>query len=99
MSAHVGEAPVYEIRLGQAKVDQIESATDLESFRKIYRETVDVIREAHGKDCRIHLFGAIPTCAAIVCGRELLHGVDPTVILYEHADQGKGFLPAITINQ
>lgn len=96
---HVGKGiPVYEIKLKKSQIDQIECIEDLELFRKLYRETIDEIRELHGKKCKIHLFGAIPTCAAIVCGREIIHGVDPSIVIYEHLSQEEGFIPALTIN-
>ena len=90
--------PVYEIKLKKSQIDQIECIEDLESFRKLYRETIDEIRELHGKKCKIHLFGAMPTCAAIICGREIIHGVDPTIVMYEYLNQEEGFIPALTIN-
>ncbi len=96
---HVGKGvPIYEIKLKKSQIDQIECIEDLEAFRKIYREVVDEIREVHGKKCKIHLFGAMPTCAAIICGREIIHGVDPSIVMYEHLSQEEGFVPALTIN-
>lgn len=96
---HLGKGiPVYEIKIKKSQIDQIECIEDLESFRKLYRETIDEIRELHGKKCKIHLFGAMPTCTAIICGREIIHGVDPTIVLYEHLSQDEGFIPALTIN-
>ncbi len=96
---HLGKgALVYEIKLKKSQIDQIECIEDLEAFRKLYRETIDEIREVHGKKCKVHLFGAMPTCAAIVCGREIIHGVDPSIVMYEHLSQEEGFIPALTIN-
>lgn len=96
---HLGKGiPVYEIKLKKSQIDQIECIEDLEAFRKIYREMIDEIRELHGKKCKIHLFGAMPTCAAIICGREIIHGVDPTIVMYEHLSQEEGFISALTIN-
>ena len=90
--------PIYEIKLKKSQIDQIECIEDLELFRKLYRETIDEIRELYGKKCEIHLFGAMPTCAAIVCGREIIHGVDPSIVMYEHLSQEEGFIPALTFN-
>ncbi len=90
--------PIYEIKLKKSQIDQISCIEDLESFRKTYREMMDEIRETHGKKCKVHLFGAIPTCAAIVCGREIIHGVDPSIVMYEHLSQEDGFIPVLTIN-
>jgi len=99
MEKYVGKnSPIYEVKITKPGVDMIKSASDLENFRLTYRKLIDEIRQQHGKQSTIHLFGAMPTCAAIVCGRELLHGVDPTLIIYEHADQKKGFVPAVKVN-
>ncbi len=96
---HVGKGvPIYEIKLKKSQIDQIGCIEDLEGFRKVYRQTIDEIREAHGKKCDIHLFGAMPTCAAIICGREIIHNVDPSIVMYEHLNQEEGFIPALTIN-
>ena len=90
--------PIYEIKIRKPGLDSIQSAEDLEVFRKLYRSTMDEIREKHGKTARVHLLAASPSCAAIVCGREILHGVDPSILVYEHGNQVSEFLPAIIIN-
>jgi hypothetical protein len=89
--------PIYEIKIRRPGLDSIRSEEDLEVYRKIYRSIMDEIRERHGKKAKVHLLAAIPCCVAVVCGREMLHGVDPAVILYEHGNQYSEFLPAITI--
>lgn len=99
ISQHIGTGvPLYEIALPKSQLDSICSIEDLELFRLTYRELIDEIRERHGKKVQIHLFGAIPTCVAVVCGREVLHGVDPQFVLYEYKSQEDGFIPALTIN-
>lgn len=90
--------PIYELRIPRPAIDQITSGASLAAFRKIYRATLDEIRERHGKKTTIHLFGAMPSCAAVICGREIMHGVDPTMIVYEHKGQSSGFTGAIKIN-
>ncbi len=89
--------PVYEMRTVRPSLDTIKSAEDLEIFRKNYRDILDEIRERCGKNVRIHLISAIPSCAAITCGREILHGVDPTLIVYEHGNQSTGLFSAIEV--
>lgn len=99
IAEHIDQSsPFYEITIQKPQLDQIQCLQDLESFRSIYRETLDEIRQVHGKDCVVHLFGAMPACAAIVCGREIIPGVDPTIVLYEHSGDGTGFINALTIN-
>ncbi len=99
MSKHLSaDAPMYKIKITEPGLDVIQSVEDLEAFRVVYRKTIDKIREKHGKKSVIHLFGAMPTSTAIVCGRELLHGVDPKMAIYEHMGDQEGFVQAITIN-
>lgn len=95
---HIGKAPLYTISLTKPELDQIVSTEDLEIFRKMYRQTLDEIQMKHGKRCEVHLFCAIPTCAAVVCGREVLHGTDPVITAYEFISQEEGYMPAIKFN-
>lgn len=95
---HIGDAPLYTIKVNKAELDQIVSVEDLEVFRKLYRETMDEIQMKHGKRCEVHLYGAMPTCAAVVCGREILHGTDPVIVAYEYVSQEEGYMPAIKFN-
>lgn len=95
---HIGKAPLYTISLTKPELDQIVSTEDLEIFRKMYRQTLDEIQMKHGKRCEVHLFCAIPTCAAVVCGREVLHGTDPVITAYEFVSQEEGYTPAVKFN-
>jgi hypothetical protein len=99
VNKHIGsDVPVYVIRAVEPGLDSIQCVEDIEAFRIVYRKAITEITERHGKKCKIHLFAAIPTCAAIVCGREVLHGVDPQILVYEHVDGQDGYIPAIIIN-
>lgn len=95
---HIGNAPLYTIKINKPELDQIVSVEDLEVFRKMYRETLDEIQMKHGKRCEVHLYGAMPTAAAVVCGREILHGTDPVIVAYEYVSQDEGYIPAIKFN-
>lgn len=90
--------PVYELRAIQPGIDFIKSSKDLENFRQAYRMILDKIREQCGKEVVIHLLAAVPSCAAIILGREVLHGVDPPILVYEHGDQSSGFFRVIEVN-
>lgn len=90
--------PIYELRIAHPGLDVIKSAKDLEVFRREYRSIMDEIRERHGKKVKIHLVAAVPSCAAIVCGGEILHGVDPSLIVYEHGDRSSGLFRALKLN-
>ncbi len=99
LEKHVGsDVPFYTVKITEPGLDSVQSAEDLKNFRNIYRRIITEIKEKHGKKCQIHLFGAIPTSVAIVCGREVLHDVDPKILVYEHVYEQNGYTPAIIIN-
>lgn len=96
---HLGQNPlVYKISVEKPGIDQIECLQHIENFRKAYRDTLTEITNRFGKKVKIHLFSAIPACIAVVCGREVLHGVDPSILVYEHVHDQTGFVKALKIN-
>lgn len=99
LEKHMGsDFPVYTVKISDPNLDSIQSVEDLENFRSVYRKLITEIKGRHGKKCQIHLFGAIPTSIAIICGREILHDVDPKILVYEHVYEQNGYAPAIIIN-
>jgi len=92
-----GSNPFYEITTANPNVDILSSQADIEEFRKAYRDLLTEIRERHGKAIEIHLFAAVPSPVAIICGRELIHGVDPPLVVYEHRNQDQEFFPALKV--
>lgn len=67
-----------------------------ENFTKTYHQFLSQL-EADHKACKeIHLFPAIPVAAAIACGRGLMRGAQPAIIIY---DLSLGnYKPALKIN-
>lgn len=72
-------------------VTLIQSRIDLENFRGVYRTALTQIRQTHGSIEGLHLFPAVPSPVAILCGSELLPKVDPALLVYDYNKQTKGF--------
>lgn len=88
----------YEITIENPAVDFLKTSGQIEQFRSIYRNVISEIRELYGGDCRIHLFPAIPTSIAIVCGKELLRKVDPEILIYQKNHIDGKFYSVFSIN-
>lgn len=89
---------LYEISMNSPTPGFLSHRSRLEKFRIKYRELLSQIRGRHGEDVEIHLFPAVPAPIAVLCGRELLPKVDPSVIIYDHEKDQGGFVQILTIN-
>lgn len=89
---------LYEISIESPDPEFLSQKSRLEKFRIVYRNLLSCIRERHGEDVIIHLFPAVPAPVAILCGRELLPKTDPSIVVYDHEKDQKGFVPILTIN-
>lgn len=89
---------IYEITIDNPGLDFLKTNNQVEKFRSIYRQTITEIREKFGNDTTIHLFPAIPSPLALVCGKELLQKVDPTIIVYQKNQIDNKFSPKLTLN-
>ncbi|MBD3337583.1 MAG: SAVED domain-containing protein [Candidatus Lokiarchaeota archaeon] len=58
----------------------------LQSFRDVYEGLLRQIEKDYKKVKNIHIFPAIPAPVAIVCGRELLKEVSPSLLIYDRID-------------
>jgi hypothetical protein len=76
----------------------IQSRADLENFRGLYRTALTQIRQTHGSIDELHLFPAVPSPVAILCGSELLPKVDPALLVYDNNKQTKGFHMKLEVN-
>ena len=84
---------VYEITLqGQIpNTDFLRTNSDLERFRQVYQQFLALVRDQHTSAETIHFFPAIPAPIAVVCGRELLHKIPPSLQVYDRSRQSGGF--------
>lgn len=89
--------PVYEIEVEDPNPAFLKFRSRLQKFKSAYRQALTDIRAAHGRDCLIHLFPAIPAPIAVLCGAELLPKSDPAVRVYDNDKARGGFVPTLTI--
>ena len=89
---------LYEISIDSPSPAFLNQKSQLEKFRKRYRELLSQIRTSHGEDVNIHLFPAVPAPIAVLCGRELLPKSDPSVTVYDHEKDKGGFIQIFAIN-
>ncbi|MCW5854077.1 MAG: SAVED domain-containing protein [Anaerolineae bacterium] len=88
----VGQAlPTYVMTIAHPRRDFLCAAEQLELFRNEWYKLVAEIRDAHGPDCEIHLFPAVPCSVAVEMGRALLPKTDPHFVVYDNDKQRGGF--------
>lgn len=68
----------------------------LNEFRYSYQNLLRNIERSYKNVRKIHLFPAVPIAAAIVCGRELLKNVSPSVLIYDKTK--RGYKPTMEVN-
>ena len=85
---------IYEIM--PKEVDPTRNTVNLEStlvaFRTIYQKLMRQIEGSCKNAKKIHLFPAIPVSIAVVCGRELMKDVSPSLLVYDKVVEGYNFI-------
>lgn len=71
---------------------------DLIAFGEVYQKTLGLMQKTHGDVKEVLLFPAIPAPVAIICGRDLLKKVHPSMKVYDFNKKSGGFSHIITIN-
>lgn len=91
---------VYEISLEGQDPNTLflKKKEDLSAFGEIYQKTIAMIQKTHGDLKEILLFPAIPAPIAILCGRDLLKKVHPSMQVYDFNKKNGGFNHILTIN-
>lgn len=92
LPASIGpSAWLYELSLEgqQPSTTFLRRRDDLEAFRIAYQEVLGLIADQHGILPTIELFPAIPAPIAVLCGRERLPKVHPSLRVYDY-DKAKG---------
>lgn len=95
--AFARQIPTYTITIAQPRRDFLRAKEQLELFRSDWYRLVSEIRAAHGEDCEIHLFPAIPNAIAVEIGRSILPKSDPRIVTYDHDKKRSGFNPILTL--
>ena len=92
---------LYEITLaeGVPRPEFLRLERDLQRFREVYEMARRTIARDHGSIPELHLFAAVPAPVAIVCGREVLPKVDPTLVVYENDRATGGFTKILRTNE
>jgi hypothetical protein len=60
----------------------------IDEFRSSYQKLLREIEKIHTHSEGIHLFSAAPAPVAIICGREVLKGVSPSILVYDKVESG-----------
>lgn len=91
---------VYEITLDgqEPSTAFLRRRENLEAFKSTYRALLRRIRNTHGPIKEIHLFPAVPAPVAVVCGRETLRKVDPSLLVYDFDKEKGGFKLRLKVN-
>jgi len=63
----------------------------LGAFRSVYQKLLREIERLHSNAKEIQLFPAIPISVAIICGRELMKTVSPSLCVYDKTTGGYNF--------
>jgi len=71
---------------------------DLDRFKEAYQAALRTISRDHGQIEAIHFFPAVPAPVAVLCGRELLPKVDPSLLVYDYDKRAGGFALTMKVN-
>ncbi|TAK28168.1 MAG: SAVED domain-containing protein [Chloroflexota bacterium] len=96
-AAMTGRYCTYKVTVPEPSRVYLRSKQQLDSFAQTMRSLFARIRAAHGADCRIHVFPAIPAPIAVRFGQVMLPKSDPSMLVYENHENNGGFLYALTI--
>ena len=91
---------VYELTLDGAEPapTYLRLREDLERFKHAYQTLLRRILKDHGQIEELHFFPAVPAPIAVLCGREVLPKVDPTLLVYDYDKRKDGFLLTMKVN-
>ncbi len=95
-----GRFTVYELTLDGAEgtPTYLRLREDLDRFKHTYQALLRRVLKDHGQLEELHLFPAVPAPIAVLCGREVLPKVDPTLLVYDYDKRRDGFLLSMRVN-
>ena len=95
-----GRFTVYELTVDgtEPAPTYLRLRVDLERFKVAYQGLLRQIAKDHGHIEELHLFPAVPAPIAVLCGREVLPKVDPTLVVYDYDKRKDGFLLTMKVN-
>lgn len=91
---------VYEFTLANTTPNPtfLRTKQDLEEFRNQYQVVIGTIVREHPGIQLVELFPAVPAPIAVLCGRELLPKIHPSLRVYDYDKHKRGFTYQVTIN-
>ncbi len=91
---------IYELTLANLPPNPtfLRTKRDLDEFKNQYQLAIAMIVRDHPGIHQIELFPAVPAPVAVLCGRELLPKVHPTLRIYDYDKRRGGFTYQLTIN-
>lgn len=92
---------IYEIApiSVNASTNCLKTTQELENFKRTYEELRRLLFREHPKLRTIHLFPAVPSPVAVLCGRELMPKVDPSLAVYDYNKRSNGFNFVLEVNK
>jgi hypothetical protein len=94
------DVPVYELSLASddPNVHFLRQRTDLEAFRKVYRNLLSRIMSERSGVRELHIFPAVPAPVGVALGHDLLPKVHPALLVYDRDKKKGGFVLRIKVN-
>jgi hypothetical protein len=77
--------------------DLMKNRSDVATFRRLIRTTLNEIKARHGEERLLHIFPALPISAAIELGRAWMPKADLPLVLYDQNRSSGGFARALQI--
>jgi hypothetical protein len=93
------DVAIWTIAATTAHNDIIRCPDDVAGFARIFRTTLDAIKNAHGENTTIHLFPAVPVSAAVEAGRSWQPKAHPTLRIYDQNRKLGGFIHVHDLEQ
>lgn len=92
--------PIWHLKLNDANNNFLQSKQHLQNFREQFRVLMNNLKQAHGKNCIINLFPAIPTSIAIEVGRCWMPKADLPITIYDrNRDKNLSFIKTFTLGK
>lgn len=90
---------VYEISLDGKQPNPLFLRTrdDLDEFKVAYHGFLSLLKSNHSVVRNLHLFPAVPAPVAVMCGRERLPKVVPSLLIYDNELEKGGFKFALKV--
>lgn len=92
-----GKGTIYRITSESCSPEIIKSWRDLRAVINEYRNILNTIREAYGKDVKIKMVPIAPVSVSIEAGRQTMKG-DPQITIYDRNYISKTWSEALTLN-